>query len=183
MKKNVDIISMSFVLENESEKTELESMIEKAFRQDILLFCSTADTERRRKDALPACYKPATLGIASRERGLGAEDWTSDGNADYHFLGKDFATDDIHYIPDTTCKVSGSSVSTALAAGVASLVLACDRYANAETPSRRTVIHRIFEKMKGEDKTRNKYVQPANLFPNSLMDEMTGAEWIESTFK
>ena len=140
MKQGVDIISMSFVLRDTKPevKDQLRKAVHAAAAKEILMFCSTADAETKYQDALPAAFVETFLmSITSRDQAGTpvAEKWSSDGHATYHFRGTNFHSKDIHYITDPNTSVSGSSIATALAAGVASLILACDRMCNGENPS------------------------------------------------
>jgi hypothetical protein len=182
---------MSFILDHGGP--DLQRAIVEASKK-IVIFCSTADQDYGPPIQFPASYGE-TLSIAARDNAPATETFSPDGTATYVFEGKDVMVDPIEYISqhdNSPHRISGSSVATAIAAGVGSLVLACDHYVNGnslhydmgEPISRRSIVTAMFEKMKGEYRD-TKFVQPALLFSGrafSGMDKQDGALWLKSHF-
>ena len=147
------------------------------------MICSTADNDGGHAVVWPARYDEC-LSIACHDKAINAPKRSSDAEAKYEFHGQALRTNDICYIEDTTHQhtIHGSSVATAIAAGVASLTLACGRYANRNSiisPS--MFIKDMFDRMKGGD-PESKLVQPATFFPSEVLDLEGGTRFIERQF-
>ncbi|PSN59993.1 subtilisin-like protein [Corynespora cassiicola Philippines] len=123
----VDIISMSWTIEGENESIpELEAAIMNAERKDIVMFCSASD--QGHNSNAQSCYpgswmKCIRIGAATS---TGEKvTWVPDFQYDFLFPGKNIP------FMDNEGKVqsyeSGSSLATALAAGLAGTLLFCSR--------------------------------------------------------
>ena len=126
MEKNVDIISMSFSILDYSKA--LEQAIEKARNQGIVLLCSHHDLSDTVKDAWPARFWPDTW-VVSACNGYGftpREKETPKQPGHYKLQGLDVAAGVIPFV-ESSDRISGSSVATAIAAGLSSLILSCAR--------------------------------------------------------
>ncbi|KAI1819685.1 hypothetical protein F4861DRAFT_526015 [Xylaria intraflava] len=125
----VDVISMSFAL-GESSRA-LVNQMNKATEAGILMTCSTHDEGSRIVDAYPASLKGDSLSLmvlaACDEYGKLLRD-VQDEKYHYRIRGQDVAAGIIPFLKSDDT-ISGSSVSTALAAGLSSLVLTCNRLA------------------------------------------------------
>ncbi|KAE8356849.1 hypothetical protein BDV28DRAFT_144762 [Aspergillus coremiiformis] len=128
--KEVDIISMSFaILENDGS---LKDACNKAKHDhNIVLLCSTHDEGLNVKYAWPADYDSTITITACDEFGH----VPSRGHQKYDFAlrGLKVAASVIPFL-DSSDLISGSSVATAIAAGLSSLILSCDRFARSGQP-------------------------------------------------
>ncbi|KAI0169132.1 peptidase S8/S53 domain-containing protein, partial [Hypoxylon sp. FL1284] len=139
--KKVDVISMSFVFGDENKGVIDE--ITKATDEGIVMTCSTHDEGSRIVDAYPASWMGKTLSLivlaACNDYGKLLRD-VDPNQYHYKLNGQDVAAGIIPFLKSEDT-ISGSSVSTALAAGLCSLILTCDRLANP---------HKAYEKGTGE---------------------------------
>lgn len=161
----------------------LREAINNATSKNILVFCSTADSEKNTTKVWPAAYGEC-LSIACQERARTAPEGSSDAKATYQFQGQAFATDEICYIENGTPRrtVQSSSVATAIAAGVASLTLACGRYANDnQIIAPKMFIGDMFARMTGGD-VNSRFIQPDKFFPTEVLDQEQGEEFIRKNF-
>lgn len=112
-------------------------------------------------------------------------DWSTETEAKYHFLGKDVTVKSLQLMRNSSKEISGSSVATAIAAGTASLVLACSLLALEEEEfSRRQRIDIFFEQMQTQE-TRShnlKYVEPAIIFGEHKIAGTDLRNYIKQTF-
>ncbi|KAJ6444913.1 hypothetical protein O9K51_03315 [Purpureocillium lavendulum] len=134
VKCNVDIINCSFALDSCSD--ELEAVLRKAKEKHIIVMCSTADEGENIDEVWPAAYyrweknKAETFEnifpiVGCDEHGKFSK-YANEEAGRYMFRGEDVdvsSTDPD--LPLETASVQGSSVATALATGVASLILSC----------------------------------------------------------
>ncbi|OAL20469.1 hypothetical protein AYO20_11489 [Fonsecaea nubica] len=119
--QGVDIISISWI--TKSEFPELKQAIEDATKH-ALVFCSTADEGSWANRVYPACY-PGTVRVSATDK-YGNLMPTSDKDAiNIPVPGQDIPAFGPSYMGAGIAwgTVSGSSVATALAAGIASLAL------------------------------------------------------------
>ncbi|KAL7933623.1 hypothetical protein V8C35DRAFT_322252 [Trichoderma chlorosporum] len=122
--KGVDVISLSLVTFSDYDNKMLDA-IKAAREDDIVITCSIADegnmsarsVGESNKDVLSiaACDRWGNLLPQSRKTGF-----------DYQFLGHNVYVGRVPYLESSEV-IEGSSVSTAIAAGMASLILACAR--------------------------------------------------------
>ncbi|KAL5085666.1 hypothetical protein Trisim1_010012 [Trichoderma cf. simile WF8] len=133
--KNVDIISMSFAISEKIE--ELEDACSAAYAQGIVLLCSTHDEGLAVSDTYPASFHNTITITACDDYGKvlrpGPQGATS--SFSYKVQGQSVAAGVIPFL-DSDDYISGSSVATAITAGLSSLILSCNRIAkdNPEHP-------------------------------------------------
>ncbi|KAK4656986.1 hypothetical protein QC762_0041240 [Podospora pseudocomata] len=140
VRKGVDIISMSWTIEpsgtNSKDDQDLERAISAAAAQGILMFCSAPDRGAKQTDTFPSKAAPGrifTIGAAST--------WGNSVPAVGSLDGITFTLPgDKVSIPGIEKAsiaykdgVSGSSVATALGAGLAALILYCVKVHHALT--------------------------------------------------
>ncbi|KAK1750547.1 subtilisin-like protein [Echria macrotheca] len=133
--KKVDVISMSFVIGEKDN--ELANEIRLATNQGIVMTCSSHDEGSRIAEAYPAKYMTAETSLmvlaACDEYGQLLREVKGDKDGDkfkYMVRGQHVAAGVVPFLAESEEPISGSSVSTALAAGLCSLILTCDRLAN-----------------------------------------------------
>jgi len=155
---NVDVISMSFALNDPDNN--LKYAIADAHTKGIVLLCSTADEGENRTRAWPASYGN-TLAIAACND-EGKKSLSSTTEAQYYFRGENVLYEPLNgNNAGSGEKISGSSVATAIAAGVASLCLACCQLdgETVDDRERSMKVTELFERAKDK-----KYVRPWVLF-------------------
>ncbi|KAL6873276.1 hypothetical protein HDV57DRAFT_504684 [Trichoderma longibrachiatum] len=130
VRKKVHIISMSWTIdspEDEDERRFLDAAIVEAANADILMFCSASDKGAKQNPTYPskATTKIFTIGAATASGA--ADSWVGNlGNINFIFPGTKVEMDGPRSGTDNSSReVTGSSVATALAAGLAALVLYC----------------------------------------------------------
>ncbi|KAL6906988.1 hypothetical protein GGI43DRAFT_380509 [Trichoderma evansii] len=129
VRKKVHIISMSWTIdppEDEEERRLLDLAIGTAANENILLFCSASDKGAKSSETYPskATKKIFTIGAATSS-GM-ADPWVGNlGNINFTFPGTKVEMDGLRTDDSSSREVSGSSIATALAAGLAGLVLYC----------------------------------------------------------
>ncbi|KAF2707831.1 hypothetical protein K504DRAFT_511742 [Pleomassaria siparia CBS 279.74] len=170
--EKVDIINLSLVLY--SEDSALLDAIENAHNAGIIVFCATADKGFTPQDIWPAKYGvnyDSIFPVCSSTANGRITEYSSETAAHYTFNGQDIIVD------TGGTRVSGSSVATAIATGVASLVLTCHRillssqYRSTDRSlpglsNKVAVIKKAFSKMCGDPvKQRPWLVTPSLLFP------------------
>jgi hypothetical protein len=133
MEQKVDIISISWVTRTNEEA--LENAIKKAAgdsaESPILIFSSTADEGVDPGKIFPAAYDE-TFTVAATDR-YGHVRPASQEDVDILVPGEDISADGPVYMKKfMTGTVTGSSVATALAAGIASLALLMLRIFNGD---------------------------------------------------
>lgn len=153
IEQKVDIISISWV--TKTDEKLLRDAITKAAgsRTDspILVFSSTADEGVDPGKIFPAAY-PETFTVAATDR-YGHMRPASQEGVDILVPGEDISADGPVYMEKfTSGTVSGSSVATALAAGIASLALLMLRVFNEDGPALKEFLRKeqmmgVFAKM------------------------------------
>jgi hypothetical protein len=134
--QNVDIISMSWtVKETEDNRAAISSLreaIKLALDQNILLFCAAADTGHITEIEYPWAYDQRRIfriGAATADGRM----WGPTGslqNINFILPGHKVVSRNPHRegaLPDDFEERNGSSIATALAAGLAALILHCVR--------------------------------------------------------
>ena len=130
MDKKVQIISMSWTIErtqeNASDIADLESAIEAAAKKGILMFCAASDQGAVGDHSFPyACGGTKHLfkiGAAGASGTIWK--WVGEGEVDFIFPGQNIVMEQPNNTSIAVCeKLTGSSVATALAAGLAALIL------------------------------------------------------------
>ncbi|KAK0654007.1 peptidase S8/S53, subtilisin/kexin/sedolisin [Cercophora samala] len=124
--ERVDIISMSFAM---LEKAELlTTAVAEAHRKGIVMLCSTHDEGSNVDQAYPASLVETLTVAACNEYGTLYRPIKTDG-FQYMVQGLNVPAGVIPFL-DSADRISGSSVATAIAAGLSSLILSCLRLAN-----------------------------------------------------
>lgn len=155
-RKKVDVISMSFII-REDVNEALRDQISEASKEGIVMTCSAHDEGLRTGKVYPASYHGEGTSLfclaASDEYGKPLRQ-LEDMGYDYMIRGKDVAAGAIPFLKSED-SITGSSVSTAIAAGLSSLILTCDRLSNpskdythgTQEGSRNILVRNIFEQM------------------------------------
>jgi hypothetical protein len=131
--KGVHIISMSWTIErtalNAADIQDLEYAIEAAAKAGILMFCAANDQGIARDHSFPsACGGTKHIfKIGAAEASGVIWKWAGDpADVDFIFPGHNVVKDRPNDAPLDKCKtLTGSSVATAVAAGLAALILYC----------------------------------------------------------
>jgi len=110
-----------------TDDDRLHRAFTRAFKENIVVICSTADTGRNWKDTWPAKFC-TSKGESGDEAGNRLDE-TQDKGYPYQFKGKNIYVGPIPFV-ESEEQVTGSSVATAIAAGIASLTLSCCRLAD-----------------------------------------------------
>ncbi|KAL7921174.1 peptidase S8/S53 domain-containing protein [Trichoderma austrokoningii] len=148
---DVDIISMSFAI---LEGTEgLADACEAALYNGIIILCSTPDEGLNTDKSCISDYNGAMTITACD--GFGIVSPNSPTYYDYTINGMNVAAGKVPFLESKDC-ISGSSVSTAIAAGLSSLILACERLAKNRQDYKRgersKIIKHYFGKMTATSK-------------------------------
>ena len=156
----MDIISLSLTLSEES--SDVKDALDEASKHDVVVLCATADEGNNQLFTTLARAERAIAIAACDSYG---KDLNFSQTSDVHFKvqGKDVLVGSVPFVASTEA-ISGSSVSTAIAAGLASLTLSCYRLAANKICSsgkkwRRAAVQGRFEKMS----PRDRYIQPSLL--------------------
>lgn len=175
VEQKVDIISISWTLKQPDEK--LKKAIDRAIARPTLIFCSTPD-EGVYSQAWPVGYRNEVLSVSATDH-FGHLTTKTAGTepVDIQIPGENIRAAGPAYIGNVLPTVSGSSVATALAAGIASLALLLLRTFNPElgAPGHNEMkefytkkgIMRVFRGM-GADKAA---IKLSKLFPDEATDE------------
>ena len=117
-----------------TERRQLEESIKKAYDKEITMLCAASDhgrnTESAAVDDLPAAFLyPLKIGAARADGNA----WANIGydKIDYYFPGHNIVLDD--YQPAKGQPQSGSSLATAVAAGLAALLQYCSNFADDDS--------------------------------------------------
>jgi hypothetical protein len=144
IQKGVHIISMSWTIERTSENAadilDLEAAIEAAAKAGILMFCAANDRGVGRDKSFPAACSGTKhiFKIGTAEASGTAWKWVADpADVDFFFPGhnvlKDRPEDSMQLGNDKT--LTGSSVATAFATGLAAVILYCVQLAGLDAQS------------------------------------------------
>jgi subtilisin family serine protease len=174
----VDIINLSWSFNKSS--AALEGAINKAVAEEpeALIFCAKSD-ELYADDVFPADYCNTISVAAATSRGrIGTE---GSKQPDLLILGENMPADGPDYATkqEKEVKISGSSVATALASGMASLILMVAKgdvimKENWKVLKRRGAMLALFRRFKTDESSKITYVNPAMIFgqPERLVAEM-----------
>jgi hypothetical protein len=185
LSKDIDVISMSFCLYTKGSAAIMDPLfrvVQEALRKDVVLICSTADEGNKTQKAYPAQYE-ATTAIACCDDGGKLIAEGSEYDAQYWVHGTGFSGTAIKYM-DTKTDIRGSSVATAIAAGIASLILACHHFAAGERVYRRPMVAKMFDKMSRKH-PNSKWIEPATFFRPDMFSCLPVEEsekWIREHF-
>ncbi|KAL7952202.1 hypothetical protein V8C34DRAFT_299870 [Trichoderma compactum] len=131
--RGVDIISMSWSIEADRRLDDLETALNNALEAKTILFCSATDQGRRPgHKTYPAEIMKSTANRIRVGASTGTGEkltWVSEPDTDFHLPGENVQPAE----PDQWLQglPYGSSISTALAAGLAGVLLYCDRLLNS----------------------------------------------------
>ncbi|KAL5085258.1 hypothetical protein Trisim1_010700 [Trichoderma cf. simile WF8] len=126
--KGVDIISLSLVAFSDPNNKMLEA-IKAAKDDDIVILCSIADEGNMRARSVGE-NNPNVFSIAACDRWGNLIPQSRRTGFDYRFLGHNVHIGQVPYLKSDEV-IEGSSVSTAIAAGTASLILACTQISSS----------------------------------------------------
>lgn len=170
---------MSFALDKEGG---LKEVVDTAAASGVVMVCSTADEGENKMTAWPASYGTTVAIAACNDDGERLPG--SAGGADFFFRGEKVLYEPAAALATEAVTsggsmaagaeaaaagerqaISGSSVATALAAGTASLVLACLQLDGRPTPpaERLTRVRERFEQMASTSHNKQ-YVMPWKVF-------------------
>lgn len=112
-------------------RAELEEVIEEAERQGIVMMCSNHDEGANHQKSYPADYDQTWVVTACDEYGFAPREINSPElpkkpGYHYKFQGLNVAAGVIHFL-ESNDRISGSSVATAIASGISSLIISCAR--------------------------------------------------------
>jgi hypothetical protein len=201
VQQQVDLINLSLVLFE--EHTKVLEAIQAANDAGVVVICSTADRGFIRQDVWPAKYasdraNSVVIPIAACRANGKISEFSSETTAKYVFQGENVEAGE--------APISGSSVATAIATGIASLVLGCHRSLRRLHPSspyrtktNYSLITNVFSKMGDKDSGKDppQLVKPWLVFPTKkLVDGVAASyksdymlseidqmdEWIEKRF-
>ncbi|KAM0344164.1 hypothetical protein ACHAPU_007886 [Fusarium lateritium] len=174
-----DIISLSAAFFKDNATLRLE--IQRAIKAGVVIIASTAGEGYLQEEAYPAKYDGVIKIAATDLRGKETPESLAE-LADYMFPGDGILAETTFLgMSNPSNKISGTSVATAIASGVASLVLACHRLAlstqELEEPwtnhreLKRDIVRRVFDSM--VENKEAKFVKPW-LFFNEADQENWG---------
>ncbi|KAH0562627.1 hypothetical protein GP486_002690 [Trichoglossum hirsutum] len=185
MDQDVDIISMSWTLSDKaSEEPRMRDIVSEAIL-DVrrrLVFSAVGDKGTNAEYSYPADFQ-SVIGISTTSIS-GVDPPTAESNkAKFSLPGEDLETPMPSYLGQGLGKVKGSSAATALAAGLASLILTLVRFAfykedKIRKPENESAeryfrdfrdpnnMMRVFKKMCTATEHR-RFVQPWTVFPNA----------------
>jgi hypothetical protein len=159
---------MSWTIErtahNAADIAELESAIEAAARAGILMFCAANDQGIARDQSFPAaCGGTKHLfKIGAAEASGAVWKWVGDpADVDFIFPGHNVVKDRPNDTPLEKCKtLTGSSVATAIAAGLAALVLYCVQLGalNSQGQGGNAVTLEDFRSIKGHERMKEAFL-------------------------
>ncbi|KAI6366354.1 hypothetical protein MCOR25_005169 [Pyricularia grisea] len=189
---SVDVISMSWTIEktesNKSDVGELERAIEDAAKSDILMFCSASDQGMRRDNTYPyRCPTKKIFRIGAAKATGAADEYVGDPNAvDFLFPGHKVVEEDSGDSNEAKQRralprdLTGSSAATALASGLAALILYCVQvgcvlkapgnnpeeadYANFEALKSHERMKTALERIGTTKESNNKFIEVWNRF-------------------
>jgi hypothetical protein len=175
----VDIISMSWTIEKSKKAdalSDLDTALSKAGGKDILMFCAARDEglenpKRRPFPAASGTNKIMIIGAAGPSGAIST--WVNADAIHFLFPGIELREARPELMPPEMVTVDGSSTATALASGLAALlltILATDT-SNTWNPKhgRHDKINNILTSIQGD----KKYVQIWDLFDEYTRDSQT----------
>ncbi|KAI0837188.1 subtilisin-like protein [Hypoxylon sp. FL0890] len=210
--EGVQIINCSFALRRSSP--ELRDVVRKARSRGIVIMCSTSDEGENTDEVWPAAYYTQQEGAVERfdnvfpivgcdEHGKPSR-FSNETAGRYYFRGEDIdASGTDKELLKERGVVRGSSVATAMATGIASLVLACyqillltlDTLKAPEPADVPGIVNAIFHKMlqpmtigpglPDSLSKRHRLVTASRFFPvdaNSILDEYDFIRHIEDLY-
>jgi len=162
MKDPPDILNLSWSFNVKSQRLE-NTLRSVTGSNPTLVFCAKSD-EPYSPNVWPADYD-TTISVASAT--TSAQVQRVDKPPDVIILGENMAVEAPSYAIRKETVVSGSSVATALASGIASLILTLSRFwqfPDWEKLKRRKTMLRVFEEFKQDKSIEITYLDPKQLF-------------------
>ena len=157
----------------------LEKAVESAKRDNMVMVGSRGDRGNNRESVYPADYDEV-VSISSLTS-FGKRTESTETNAQYFFQGENVSIPAESTYLESQKQVSGSSVATALAAGVAALTLSCRRLGNEEKDMDRVkTVKAVFDRMTLPEK--DKYVRPWMVFRDQRIGKPEGLSWLRAQF-
>ena len=202
VRRKVHIISMSWTIDppdDENDKRDLEGAILEAAKEDILMFCSAKDKGAKQTSSFPSLATNKIFKIGAAEASGAPDAWVGDlTRIDFTFPGNQVELEGLGNDINKEV-VSGSSVATALAAGLAALILYCVQVRVRLTQGReRENAKREFQALKKHDhmmkafknigtteESKNKYIAVWELFGKLVREseKCDKPEWIDLIVK
>ena len=161
---------------------KLTKAIESAKSNNIVIIASKGDQGNNQKSVYPADYDEV-ISISSLTN-LGKQAESTELNASYFFLGEDVRIPAEPSYLETRGRASGSSVATAIAAGIAALILSCYRLANKTAAMDRIeTVKDYLNRMTAGSPESNRYVRPWVVFKDRRMSPVDGEKWLQKHFE
>ena len=168
---------MSRTLPNTTER--LKEAINFAKNSNIVMFSSPGGGGANRKSVWLADHE-GVISISSLTN-FGRRPDSTETNASYFFQEESISLPAEPSYLESQKHASGISVATALAAGVAALILSCRRLVDKRKrmDSIQTVT-KVFDQMTGRDD--DKYVKPWEVFKDKHLEQEEGLRWLKGKF-
>ncbi|KAF4626456.1 hypothetical protein G7Y89_g11703 [Cudoniella acicularis] len=194
IEEGVQIINCSFALFEPLQ--DIEDQINAAKDEGIVVISSTSDEGYIRQDVWPAKYGYSNvISIAACDFNGKLTAYSSEISAAFRLQGEqiDVSSPDSNLQHSKDAVISGSSVATAMATGIGSLILACQQMhrnfvRDAIDQSGDQVIHTAFRKMISPD-TKNQlapiFLQPRFVLPTEedrFSDNDDFKRWVKGAF-
>jgi hypothetical protein len=177
MEQKVDIISMSIAMPSGS--TALKKKVELAKGDGIAMIGSRGDRGNNTESVYPAEYGEV-ISISSLTN-FGKRTDSTETDAQYFFQGENVSIPAEPSYLESQKHASGSSVATAMAAGVAALILSCRRLGNKEKEmDRLKTVKTVFDRMTLPE--NDKYVRPWRVFKDERIGKQEGLLWLKGQF-
>ncbi|KAL6697342.1 hypothetical protein J3F84DRAFT_368680 [Trichoderma pleuroticola] len=187
--QNVDIISMSFAIIDDFK--QVKDACHRAADRGILLICSAHDEGLNITKAYPIDYSE-TIGIITCDEYGEVTRAMANSTYDYAIQGQGVAAGMVPFL-ESDDRISGSSVATAIAAGLCSLTLACSQIARTQLQrtdgieeqnqlTRAKIIKHYFSKMLADGKRYILLEKFAEIDQNIKEGKNIDAEYIIKNF-
>ncbi|KAK3948552.1 hypothetical protein QBC32DRAFT_327684 [Pseudoneurospora amorphoporcata] len=151
IERDVHIISMSWTIDvkdSDPSGSALDRAVKAAAEKGILMFCSASDKGANAQYTYPAKATTNIFKIGAAKDSGAVDEWVGDQSLiDFTFPGNKVDLEGKH--------VSGSSVATAYAAGLAALILYCVQvrlYLTDDDEEKKTEVREQFEALRKHDK-------------------------------
>lgn len=183
--------------ENEEERRDLENAVIEAANADILMFCSATDKGAKQTATYPSKAAPNkvfTIGAANAH-GASVDYVGNLTNINYTFPGDKVEVDGGPARTTSQEIVDGSSVATALAAGLAALILYCvqvrvllapnDQKEKARSDFKKVKkyegMRQAFKAIETTEESNHKFLKVWEMFgtPVRQKDKVEHEKWIE----
>ena len=163
------------------DSPKLQKAVKSANSHDIVMFGSRGDQGNNQEKIYPADYDEVISISSLTKFGKWAE--TTEPNASFFFHGENvrILAEPCYLEPQVT--VSGSSVATASAAGVAALILSCRSLGGSEAGKHRNrAVKTVFRRMTDDEGGSRKYVKPWLVFKDDRLHQGVGSDWLTARF-